>query len=95
MIYLDNAATTFPKPEQVYDVVDKVQRTLAVNAGRGSYRAAREASNIINDARKRIAELVKIQDESRVVHTFIHNSNESDFEWVEVFCKYKCVYLPV
>lgn len=69
MIYLDNAATTFPKPEQVYDVVDKVQRTLAVNAGRGSYKAAREASNIINDARKRIAELVKIQDESRVVIT--------------------------
>ena len=69
MIYLDNAATTFPKPEQVYDVVDKVQRTLAVNAGRGSYKAAREASNIINDARKRIAELVKIQDESRVVFT--------------------------
>lgn len=69
MIYLDNAATTFPKPEQVYDVVDKVQRTLAVNAGRGSYKAAREASNIINDARKRIAEFVKIQDESRVVIT--------------------------
>ena len=69
MIYLDNAATTFPKPEQVYDVVDKVQRTLAVNAGRGSYKAAREASSIINDARKRIAELVKIQDESRVVIT--------------------------
>lgn len=69
MIYLDNAATTFPKPEKVYDVVDKVQRTLAVNAGRGSYKAAREASNIINDARRRIAELVKIQDESRVVFT--------------------------
>lgn len=69
MIYLDNAATTFPKPEQVYDVVDKVQRTLAVNAGRGSYKAAREASNIINDARRRIAELVKIQDESRIVFT--------------------------
>lgn len=69
MVYLDNAATTFPKPEKVYDVVDKVQRTLAVNAGRGSYKAAREASNIINDARRRIAELVKIQDESRVVFT--------------------------
>lgn len=69
MIYLDNAATTFPKPEKVYDVVDKVQRTLAVNAGRGSYKAAREASNIINDARRRIAELVKIQDESRIVFT--------------------------
>ena len=69
MIYLDNAATTFPKPKKVYDVVDKVQRTLAVNAGRGSYKAAREASNLISEARKRIADLVKIQDENNVVFT--------------------------
>ena len=32
-IYLDNAATTFPKPESVYAVQDEVNRTLAVNAG--------------------------------------------------------------
>ena len=49
MIYLDNAATTFPKPESVYDEMDKANRTLAVNAGRGSYKAAREATAIIDD----------------------------------------------
>lgn len=69
MIYLDNAATTFPKPDIVYDVVDKVQRTCAVNAGRGSYKAARNASVIINEARKRLAKLVNIQDEERVIFT--------------------------
>ena len=36
MIYLDNAATTFPKPEEVYSMVDHIQRNLAVNVGRGS-----------------------------------------------------------
>lgn len=67
MIYLDNASTTFPKPDIVYDVVDKVQRTCAVNAGRGSYKTAQEASNIISDARKRMAKLINIQDEDRVI----------------------------
>lgn len=69
MIYLDNAATTFPKPEIVYEVVDKVQRTCAVNAGRGSYKSARNASNIINEARKRMAKLVNIHDEEKVIFT--------------------------
>lgn len=34
-IYLDNAATTFPKPESVYTEMDYVNRNLAVNTGRG------------------------------------------------------------
>lgn len=33
-IYLDNAATTFPKPECVYQAMDEIARTGAVNAGR-------------------------------------------------------------
>lgn len=40
MIYLDNGATTFPKPECVWDAVDHFNRTAAVNAGRGAYQAA-------------------------------------------------------
>ena len=35
-IYLDNAATTFPKSETVYKAMDNANRTYAVNAGRGS-----------------------------------------------------------
>ena len=36
-IYLDNAATTYPKPEVVYLTMDKFLREECVNAGRGSY----------------------------------------------------------
>lgn len=46
MIYLDNAATTYPKPESVYDAMDRANRELCVNAGRGSYKKAREASKL-------------------------------------------------
>ena len=36
-IYLDNAATTFPKPECVYQAMDEIARTGAVNAGRAPF----------------------------------------------------------
>lgn len=58
MIYLDNAATTFPKPESVYEEMDRVNRELAVNAGRGSYSTAREASSLIEETRKLLVDLV-------------------------------------
>ena len=47
MVYLDNAATTFPKPESVYAAMDKMNREGAVNAGRGSYKLAQAASKLI------------------------------------------------
>ena len=67
MIYLDNAATTFPKPEQVYAAVDEAQRQYAVNAGRGSYRTARKANDIIRETRNLIADLVRCPDSKNVV----------------------------
>lgn len=57
MVYLDNAATTYPKPEAVYREMDYVNRQIAVNAGRGAYRAAKEAAMIIDDTRNRLLEL--------------------------------------
>ncbi len=57
MIYLDNAATTYPKPEPVYAALDKANRELAVNAGRGSYRAAREAADIITETKEKLLKL--------------------------------------
>ena len=62
-IYLDNAATTFPKPESVYAVQDEVNRTLAVNAGRGSYRASHKASEIISDCRQRMSRLAGCRED--------------------------------
>ena len=57
MIYLDNAATTFPKPDAVYREMDRVNRTLAVNSGRGAYKAAKEAADIIASTKSLLLKL--------------------------------------
>lgn len=69
MIYLDNAATTFPKPESVYVAMDNANRRMGVNAGRGSYRIAREASALITDTKNKLRELVHVDISSAVVFT--------------------------
>lgn len=69
MIYLDNAATTFPKPKTVYETVDNVQRTIAVNVGRGSYTAASRAMRIVDDTRLLLARLVGAQAPDNIVIT--------------------------
>lgn len=58
MIYLDNTATTFPKPESIYQKMDWANRNIAVNAGRGAYKLAQEASNLIEETRKMLVEVV-------------------------------------
>lgn len=69
MIYLDNAATTFPKPESVYEMLNKANRELQFNAGRGSYKAAREASAIIEDTKGKISSLFCATGYADVVFT--------------------------
>ncbi|MGL5149900.1 MAG: aminotransferase class V-fold PLP-dependent enzyme, partial [Clostridium sp.] len=69
MIYLDNAATTFPKPEIVYDVMDNCLRNSCVNAGRGSYKLAKEAMEIIDETRNLIGELVHLNNGEGVIFT--------------------------
>jgi cysteine desulfurase / selenocysteine lyase len=51
MIYLDNAATSFPKPEAVYQALDDFARTKLANPGRSSHRMAKDAERVIDDAR--------------------------------------------
>lgn len=58
MIYLDNAATTFPKPEEVYQALDNANRTLCVNAGRGTYKLAKKATTLIETTKKQILGVV-------------------------------------
>ncbi len=67
MIYLDNAATTFPKPEDVYIAMDNANRNLAVNAGRGSYKLAREASESIYNTKNELRKLVHADANAAVV----------------------------
>lgn len=68
-IYLDNAATSWPKPPGVYDAVDRYQRTLGAPAGRGAYAEAVEVSALVDQARLRLARLVGLGDPSHVVFT--------------------------
>lgn len=68
-IYFDNAATTFPKPEKVYEAMDKANREFAVNAGRGTYALARYASEIICAAKEEILKLANVKGVAEVVFT--------------------------
>lgn len=52
MAYFDNAATTFPKPEQVYSFTDKFYREYGVNVGRGQHKLAFTASKLVADTRE-------------------------------------------
>lgn len=67
MIYFDNAATTYPKPESVYDAVNECQRYFAVNAGRGTYKTARRASEVIRSVRVSLSKLLNIDNENNII----------------------------
>lgn len=54
LIYLDNAATSWPKPENVYRFMDDFYRDCGVNPGRSGFDKAIEAGNIVEDLRKRL-----------------------------------------
>ena len=69
LMYFDNAATTFPKPEEVYRKVDHIMRNVGANPGRSGHRMALEANRIILDTRDSIAKLFNIEDSSRIVFT--------------------------
>lgn len=56
MIYLDNAATSFPKPKMVLDKSLLVQQTIAANPGRTAHEMSLKASNIIFETRQALAE---------------------------------------
>lgn len=68
-IYLDNAATSWPKPETVYQAVDRFQRDIGAAAGRGSYREALESGRLVENARAGVARLIAAGDPRRIVLT--------------------------
>ncbi len=68
MIYLDNAATTCQKPEEVRKAVADAMVSLG-NSGRGAHGASLDASRLIFDTRRLLAELFHGGDPSRVAFT--------------------------
>ena len=69
-VYLDNAATSFPKPAAVYDAVDRYQRSIGVSIGRGAYREAVEAQRMLDHCRQRAAMLLGAESPDRIVFTY-------------------------
>ena len=65
MIYLDNGATSFRKPQSVFSAVQRAMETCA-NTGRGGYPAAMAASNVVYRCRDQVAELFHCQPEQVV-----------------------------
>lgn len=69
MAYFDNAATTFPKPEQVYGALDQFNRTLAMNVNRGQYGQSIKAGQIVQETRTLLLQLFNAEASHKVVFT--------------------------
>jgi len=70
MIYLDNAATTFPKPECVYVAMDKFLREKCANPGRAGHRMSVETEQEVEKARVTVARFFGINNPERMIFTF-------------------------
>ncbi|AJG99480.1 cysteine desulfurase [Clostridium beijerinckii] len=69
MIYLDNAATSFPKPSEVYNEVLKCMKSYAANPGRSSYDMAIKAASKIMETREEICKLFNIPSPFNLIFT--------------------------
>lgn len=70
MIYLDNAATTYPKPESVYAKMDEFFRKCGANPGRAAYKTAAESGREMEQTRQLIAKFFGAKDPNRIIFTF-------------------------
>ena len=68
-IYLDNAATSWPKPESVYRAVEHTMREVGVSAGRAVYDPANTANQIVKQTRQSVAALINAPAADQVVFT--------------------------
>ena len=74
MIYLDNAATTFPKPESVYNAISDCMKNYCANPGRAGHKLSMRAAREIYNARENIAKLFNIDNPMNIIFT----SNATD-----------------
>lgn len=75
MIYLDNAATSFPKPREVLDGMVESYCRLGVSPGRGGYDLATEAEEVVARTRLQVARFFGAPDPNRVV--FASNATDA------------------
>jgi cysteine desulfurase/selenocysteine lyase len=69
LTYLDNAATTFPKPREVLTQMLETYSRLGVSPGRGGYDLAAEASQFVEQTRQKVADFFGAADPQRVIFT--------------------------
>lgn len=70
MIYLDNAATSYPKPEEVYKAVDKCFREYGANPGRSGHKLALKAGRSIYETRELMCQLFNIDNPMQIIFTY-------------------------
>lgn len=75
LIYLDNGATSFPKPEEVYEFMDTFYRNYGVNPGRSGYDLCLEAGEIVENTRKMLTNFFNGDDPNRLC--FSYNSTDA------------------
>lgn len=66
MVYLDNGATSFPKPEEVYQAHDYAFRNFGANPGRGGHQLSRECARIIYKTREKVKKIINAKDSSEI-----------------------------
>lgn len=75
LIYLDNAATSYPKPEEVYRFMDDFFRNHGVSPGRSGFDASIETGEMVMQTRKMLTRLFNGDDPHRL--TFSYNASDS------------------
>lgn len=75
MIYLDNGATSFPKPEEVYTFMDRFYRDHGVNPGRSGFDLCLEAGSLVDQTRRLLCDFFGGTDPDRLV--FGYNSTDA------------------
>ncbi|TVS07889.1 MAG: aminotransferase class V-fold PLP-dependent enzyme [Phycisphaerales bacterium] len=68
-LYLDNAATSFPKPPGVAEAVARYMTEVGASPGRGAYAESRTGASVIADCRELIADLIGLKTPERVIFT--------------------------
>ncbi len=69
VIYLDNAASSWPKPDETWQAMEHFMRRIGANPGRSGHRLSIEAGRILIEGREALAELFGIDDPLRLVFT--------------------------
>jgi cysteine desulfurase family protein len=75
LIYLDNAASSWPKPDATWQAMEHFMRNIGANPGRSGHRLSIEAGRILMDAREALAELFQVENPLRIC--FAKNATEA------------------